>query len=127
MGKNLPAVPEIWVQCLGWEDPILEKGMATHSSIIAWKVPWTEELGGLQLMGLQRSRTQLSDLTTTFPASTRASFHRHDCFLTSNRPAQAGCTAVGLNVADEPTVKFLEARRTLPTEADAAIAFLILF
>ena len=41
------------VQSLGWEDP-LEKGMATHSSILAWRIPWTEEPGGLQSMGLQR-------------------------------------------------------------------------
>ena len=41
------------VQFLGWEDP-LEEGVATHSSILAWKIPWTEELGGLQSMGLQR-------------------------------------------------------------------------
>ena len=44
--KNLPAVQETWVWCLGWEDP-LEKGMATHSSILAWKIPWTEVPGGL--------------------------------------------------------------------------------
>ena len=43
--KNLPAVQETWVQSLGWEDP-LEKGMAIHSSILAWKIPWTEEPGG---------------------------------------------------------------------------------
>ena len=53
--KNLPAMQETWVQSLGWEDP-LEKGMATHSSILAWEIPWTEELGGLQSMGLQRVR-----------------------------------------------------------------------
>ena len=41
--KNLPAMQETWVQSLGWEDP-LEKGMATHSSILAWRIPWTEEL-----------------------------------------------------------------------------------
>ena len=40
--KNLPAMQETWVQSLGWEDP-LEKGMATHSSILAWRIPWTEE------------------------------------------------------------------------------------
>ena len=40
--KNLPAVPEIQVQCLGWKDP-LKKGMATHSSILAWRIPWAEE------------------------------------------------------------------------------------
>ena len=44
--KNLPAVQETWVQTLGWEDP-LEKGMAIHSSILAWRIPWTEESGGL--------------------------------------------------------------------------------
>ena len=54
--KHLPAVQEMqetWVPSLGWEDP-LEKGMATHSSILAWKIPWTEEPGGLQSLGLQR-------------------------------------------------------------------------
>ena len=44
--KNLPAMQEIWVQSLGWKDA-LEKGMATHSSILTWKSPWTEEPGGL--------------------------------------------------------------------------------
>ena len=47
MVKNLPAVQEMWVQPLGQEDP-LEKEMATHSSILAWEIPWTEEPGGLQ-------------------------------------------------------------------------------
>ena len=51
--KNLPAVWEIRVWSLGWEDP-LQKGMATHSSILAWRIPWTEELGELQFMGSQR-------------------------------------------------------------------------
>ena len=53
MVKCLPAMWETWVQSLGWEDP-LEKGMATHSSILAYRIPRTEELGGLQSMGLQR-------------------------------------------------------------------------
>ena len=53
--KNLPAVQETQVQSLGREDP-LEKGLATHSSILAWRVPWSEESGGLQSMGSQ-SRT----------------------------------------------------------------------
>ena len=52
MVKSLPAMQETWVQSLGWEDP-LEKGSATHSSIFAWKIPWAEEPGGLQSMGLQ--------------------------------------------------------------------------
>ena len=53
MAKNLPAMQETQVQSLGWEDT-LEKGMATHSSILTWKIPWTEEPGRLQSMGLQR-------------------------------------------------------------------------
>ena len=55
MVKCLPAMQETWVQLLGWEDP-LEKEMATHSSTLAWKIPWTEEPGSLQSMGLQRVR-----------------------------------------------------------------------
>ena len=51
--KNLPAMQETWVRSLGWEDP-LEEGMATHSSILAWRIPWTEEAGGLQSIGSQR-------------------------------------------------------------------------
>ena len=53
--KNLPAMQETWVQSLGLEDP-LQKGMATHSSILAWRIPWTEEAGGLQSTGSQRVR-----------------------------------------------------------------------
>ena len=51
--KRLPGMRETWVQSLGWEDP-LEKEMATHSSTLAWKIPWTEEPGRLQPMGSQR-------------------------------------------------------------------------
>ena len=51
MVKDLPAM-QIWVQSPGWEDP-LEKEMATHSCILAWRIPWTEELDGPQFMGLQ--------------------------------------------------------------------------
>jgi len=54
--KNLPAMEETGVQSLGQEDP-MEKEMATHSSLLAWKIPWTEEPGGLQSMGLQESDT----------------------------------------------------------------------
>ena len=53
MVKNLPVMWEIWARSLGQEDP-LEKGMATHSSILAWRIPWTKEPGGLQSMELQR-------------------------------------------------------------------------
>ena len=55
MVKSLLAMQETWVRSLGGEDP-LEKGMATHSNILAWEIPWTEEPGGLQSMGSQ-SRT----------------------------------------------------------------------
>ena len=53
MVKHLPTVLETWVQSLGWED-LLEKEMATHSSIFVWKIPWTEKSGRLQSMGSQR-------------------------------------------------------------------------
>ena len=55
MVKRLPATQEIWVQSLDWEDP-LEKGMATHSNILAWRIPWIEEPGRLESMGSQRVR-----------------------------------------------------------------------
>ena len=54
--ENLPAVQVTRVQPLGWKDP-LEKGMATHSSILAWEIPWTEDPGGLQSMGVTKSQT----------------------------------------------------------------------
>ena len=54
MVKNLPAMQETWVQSLGWEDP-LGKGMTIHSSILAWRISWTEEPAGLQFMGSQRA------------------------------------------------------------------------
>ena len=55
MVKNLPAMQVTWIQSLSWEGP-LEKGMATHSSILAWRIPWTEEPGGILSMQLQRLR-----------------------------------------------------------------------
>ena len=61
--KRLSPMLETWVQSLGWKDP-LEKEMATHSSILAWRIPWTEEpTGGLQSTGLQ-NQTRLSDFTS---------------------------------------------------------------
>ena len=66
MVKNLPALQETWVRSLGQEDS-LEKGIAVHSRILAWEIPWTEEPGGLQSMELQRighnlaTKPQLSD------------------------------------------------------------------
>ena len=61
MVKNLPAVPEIQVQSLSQEDP-LEEGMATHASVLGWRIPWTEEPGGLQSMRSQRVGHNRSDL-----------------------------------------------------------------
>ena len=52
--KDLPVMQETWVQSLGWEDPLGE-GMATYSSILAWRIAWTKEPGGLQSMGTQRA------------------------------------------------------------------------
>ena len=58
--KHLPAMQETWVLSLGQED-LLKKEMATHSSILGWRIPWTEESGGLQSMGLQKNWTLLKD------------------------------------------------------------------
>ena len=65
--KHLSAMQETWVWSLGPEDP-LEKEMATHSSILAWRIPWTEEPGGLQSTGSQRVRTGLIDFTSQIPS-----------------------------------------------------------
>ena len=76
MLRSLPATRETPVQSLGQKDP-LEKEMATHSSILAWKIQWMEEPGRLQSMGLQ-SRTRLSDLTSTcLPVGTMQETHTH--------------------------------------------------
>ena len=63
MVKCLPMMQETQVQSLGWEDP-LEKEMATHTSILAWKIPWTEDTGRLQSMGSQRVRHDLATSLT---------------------------------------------------------------
>ena len=74
--KRLPAMWETWVRSLGREDP-LEKEMATHSSILAWRIPWTEELGGLQSMG----RKEL-DTTERFHFIIKAHCHFSSRLLT---------------------------------------------
>ena len=65
MVKNPPAMQETWIWSLGGEEP-LEEGMATHSNILAWEIPWTEEPVGLQSMGLQRIRHDRATNTCTF-------------------------------------------------------------
>ena len=67
MVKNLPAMQETQVQFLGQEDP-LEKGMATHSSILAWEIPWTEEPGGLQSKGSQKEFNEPKLFKGVFPS-----------------------------------------------------------
>ena len=70
MVKNLPAIQETWVWSLGREDP-LKTGMATHSSILAWRIPWTEEAGGLQSLGLQSQTRQRLTHAETQPQITK--------------------------------------------------------
>ena len=72
-GKRLPVVQETWVQSLGQEDP-LEKEMATHSSTLAWKIPWTERPGRLA-HGIAKSRTLLNDFTFFFSSKKQTSFN----------------------------------------------------
>jgi len=78
--NRLPAVWETWVQSLDWEDP-LEKEMATHSNILAWRIPWMEEPGGLQSMGSQSDTTErLHSLThSNSLAACNFSFVRGHC------------------------------------------------
>ena len=79
--KNPPAMQETWVLSLGGEDS-LEKGMATHSSILAWRIPWTEELGRLQSSRVENSWTRLSN----------QHFHFHFTFtIGSGNPLQYSC------------------------------------
>ena len=93
MVKNLPAMWETWVQSLGWEDP-LENGTVTHCSILAWRIPWTEEPGGLQSMGSQRVRYNWA--TFTFIMLSFDFLHKlhllisYVALLVKNPPANAG-------------------------------------
>ena len=73
MVKNLPTMQETWIRSPGWED-LLEKEMATHSSTLAWRIPWTEEPGGLQSMGSQRVG---HDCVTKFHFSMKGIRHMH--------------------------------------------------
>ena len=84
MVKNLPAKQETWVRSLGQEDP-LEKEMATHSSILVWRIPWTEEPRGLQSMGSQ-SWAQLSDKHTQWNAATHHKDETHRHYIKPKKP-----------------------------------------
>ena len=90
--KCVPAMRETWVQSLGWEDP-LEKETATHSSILAWRIPWKEEPGGLQSMGLQ-SWTELSDFTFTLTQSSLDHFFKRVQFSSVAQSCPTLCDPV---------------------------------
>ena len=98
MVKNLPPMQVTWAQSPGWEDP-LEKGMATHSSILAWRIPWTEEPGGLQsLHGVAKSRTQNEKFSLHFlqEGENRGSERLNDLFrVTQLISGRVGILVVG--------------------------------
>ena len=83
MVKNLSAIQETWVQFLDQEDP-LEKGMSTHPSVLAWRIPWKEEPGGLQSMGLQRVRHDWPTNTFTF----NINMHTHNIIWSERNQTQ---------------------------------------
>ena len=89
MVKNLPAVWENWLQSVGWEDP-LEKGMATHSSVPAWKIPWTEDPGRLQSMGSQRVRHDWVAATHSLFTSWATREALIQCVVCAFLPSQSG-------------------------------------
>ena len=102
---------------LGQEDP-LEKEMATHSSILPWRIPWTEEPGGLQSMGLQKSQTRLSDLTITTAMHRYGGFsHWPDAFIFmsfSPHPGEAGKQLPPPRLTTGPKDTWLNPRRLGP-------------
>ena len=94
--KNLPAMQKTWVCSLGQED-LLEKEMATHSSILSWRIPWTEEPGGLKSMGLQ-SRIRLSDC--------HFFFHIHYC-CSVTRSCLTLCVPMDCSTPGFPVLHYL--------------------
>ena len=89
--KCLPAMWETWVRSLGGEDP-LEKEMATHSSTLAWKIPWMEEPCRLQSMGVAKSQTRLNDFTSDLYLYLSGNWEFDNCSVTDNgNPLQCSC------------------------------------
>ena len=89
--KESPAVQKTWVRSLGWRDP-LEEGMATHSSILAWRIPWTEEPGRLQSMGSQRAgHDSVPKRSTAQPCDRRG-------FLGGSDDKESACNAGDLSL-----------------------------
>ena len=80
MVKRLPAIQEAQVRSLGWKDP-LEKGMSTHFSILAWRIPWTEEPGGLQSIELQESDTTEQLILPLNICICSVSYHHSDSLI----------------------------------------------
>ena len=80
MVKNLPATQETWVQSLGWEDP-LEKGMATHCSILAWRIPWTEEPGRLYSLWGHKESDRTEQLTLLDYLVMLSRYHTEDALV----------------------------------------------
>ena len=117
MVKNPPAMQETWVRSLGWEDPF-EEGMATHCSFLAWRIQWTEELGGLQTMGLQRVRhdwmTKHSSASTiSFMLITLQSTSLALISSPSFRVSPLKDTCFQFNIAANKTPSFLFKRASL--------------
>ena len=94
--KSLPAMQETWVQSLAWED-LLEKGMAAHSSILAWRIPWTEEPGGLQSMGSQRVGHSLVTKPPPPPPL-------YDCWITVCIHEANSCIDLALSSGNDPSL-----------------------
>ena len=97
--KNLPAIQETWASSLGWEDP-LEKGKATHSSILAWRIPWTEEPCGLrwQSQSLLTANTFTFTTVVKVKSLSRVRLFAHLCFL------QFNCDSIMSNLTLSTTV-----------------------
>ena len=124
MVKNPPTMWETWVWSLGWEDP-LEKGMATHSSVLAWRTPWTEEPGGLQSMRSQ-SWTRLSPAQTdgqTKPHALGFSHTENHSHQFPKKPPTAGLlTSSFLAVCASWTAPWGQGQKLLETDPVSAVS-----
>ena len=102
--KNLPTMHETPVWSLGWKDP-LEEEIVTHSSILAWEIPWTGEPGGLQSIGSQKSQTRLSDYTTSWESHCEVSEVAQSCPTLCDL---VGCSLPGCSVHGIRQARILE-------------------
>ena len=102
MVKNLPAIQESWVPSLGQENP-LEKGMATHSSILAWRIPWTEEPGQLQSLGCKESHMTEQLTHRTFLGGQQSLWEHYRKFPENPHQAQ---NAINVSICVEPICQY---------------------